>query len=278
MRLWISLALACAVLACAWAQDEGDLVHTVGEGETLIGIASVYGVSLEQVLTLNNLDPEAYLQIGQRIVVIPADQLERATAEPEAEEPAAPDATPQVAVSLRGTAGLPPAPVIPAAAPVIDPADLRPLLCIAVYLDENQNALREPNETFLADGQIALFDSADLELLRLTTDAAAQPDCRPDVAPALYRIEGRPPAGYGLSSPASLVLDLRGGGRVSVEFGAKPGLQPFLPPASSPPATVADQPDAAGSLLREFSGVFALLLAGAVLMLGGLVSLFLRGR
>lgn len=279
LRLWITIALAVATLTLSLAQSSDDLVHTVDAGETLIAIANAYGVSLEQVLSLNGLDPEAYLQIGQLLIVIPADQLAV-----EEEAAASDDLAPAAAlvgpldVSGRGSGALPPAPVIMADAPMKDPADMSPEICFGVYLDDNQNAMRDPAEIYLAGGQILLFDKADVEQWRATSAGDAQPGCRTDVARALYRMQGNAPAGYGLTSAGSLELDLRAGGRVRVEFGVKPGAPTFAPIFGAP-ADVAPEPaNVGGSVLQELGGVFVLLLAGAVLALGAAVSLFVRWR
>ena len=71
MRQLCSMLLCFALLTAAQAQDKEDLIHTVGPGDTLISIANNYGVTLEDLLALNSLDPDAYLQIGQRLIVIP---------------------------------------------------------------------------------------------------------------------------------------------------------------------------------------------------------------
>ena len=68
------------------------------------------------------------------------------------------------------------------------------------------------------------------------------------------------------------------GGKVQIEFGAKRDLAAFepLPPDS---VELAAQPDATkGSLLVELSGLFALLMAGVVLLAGFVVSILVRGR
>lgn len=48
---------------------DGSIVHVVQEGDTLLGIGSRYDVTLEELLQLNDMEPESYLWIGQRITV-----------------------------------------------------------------------------------------------------------------------------------------------------------------------------------------------------------------
>lgn len=269
LRVILLVSLACAALAPAWAQPAEDLRHTVAAGETLIGIAASYGVGLDQVLALNNLDPEAFLQIGQQLLIATAEQQAQAAAA----TPSAAPATP-TAISARGDGTLSAAPILPAAAPMMDPADLSLELCFAFFHDANQNARREPSESFLAAGEIRIY-AADGEQLRFAFNGAAPPECRRDLARDIRRIEARPPAGYGLTSPSSLALDVGAGGSLRLEFGALPGAAPFVPP---PLALPNPEPAPPENLLSGFSGVFAWLLAFAVLALGAVAAWLARGR
>ncbi len=55
--------------ATAEANPDGSRVHIVQAGQTLTGIATVYGVPLEEILTLNNLEMDSIIQPDDRIVV-----------------------------------------------------------------------------------------------------------------------------------------------------------------------------------------------------------------
>ena len=45
------------------------VIHLVEQGDTLFGIALEYGVTLDGVLTVNGLDPDQYLRIGQALII-----------------------------------------------------------------------------------------------------------------------------------------------------------------------------------------------------------------
>lgn len=282
----VALAIGVAPLQ-AQPEDDAAIFHAVAAGDTLISIALAYGVSLDQLLTLNDLDPEALLQIGQRLLVIRApqfaDDADEADAPDSAEESgASTEAATAVETRLGGNverADLPPAPVTEAAAPMRDPADISPRLCFAVFLDDNQNGMMDLGEALLPEATIRLYDAEALEQLRYTTDGAAEPFCERGLERGLYLIEGSAPPGYGLTSASRLRLDLRSGGLVNVQFGAKQGLE-VLPPPPLETATGADQPasEMPRSLLRELSALFALGLAAVVFFSGMALSLFLRGR
>ena len=267
---WLALALT------AVAQDSSDLAHTVAAGETLISIANAYGVSLEQLLTLNDLDPEAILPIGRQLIVIEGGAADEAA---EQAEEGADTVAAAVEISTTSVAGLPPAPVVAAAAPMLDPLEAGPSLCIAVYADDNQNGLREPNEDYLEGATVMLLDETDAEALRYHSAGAPEPHCLDDLSRQIYRVAAVAPDGYGWTGPAALRIDLHAGGAVQLGFGAKRGLATPVGPAMAP-ALYADGPAETSrpAILLELSGLFVLALAGVVVCSGLVVSVLLRGR
>ena len=277
----VALAIGAALLL-GQPEDDADIFHTVDAGDTLISIALAYGVTLDQLLTLNDLHPEALLQIGQRLLVIRAPQFaDDADDTMDTADTAAEDETEaEAAISGNVERGdLPPAPVIAADAPMRDPADISPQLCYGVFLDDNQNGMRDAGEASLPAATIRLLDAQDVEQLRYTTDGAAQPSCERRLERKLYLIEGAAPPGFGLTSASRLRLDLRSGGRVTVEFGAKQGLKALPTPPLERSTSEAERASAAPrSLLRELSGIFVLGLAVFVFFSGMALSFFIRGR
>ena len=276
------MALAIgAVLLQAQPEDDRDIIHTVDSGDTLISIAHAYGVTLDQLLSLNELHPEALLQIGQRLLVIRAPAFaeeEDGEPAPESGESGESSESAELVGGDVASSDLPPAPVAEADAPMRDPADIRPQLCFTVFEDHNQNGMMEPNERPLTNAAIRVLDTADVEQLRYTTDGA-EPYCERRLERALYTIEGSAPPGFGMTSAARLRIDLRNGGLVKLEFGAKRGLETASVP---PPAGDMGGDDGASesprSLLRELSGLFALGLAAVVFFSGMAVSLFIWWR
>jgi len=276
-RLLIGAVALAIALAPLQAQPEDDIVHTVSAGDTLISIALAYGVTLDQLLTLNALDPEALLQIGQRLLVIRAPEYAE---DPEADEAVAEDETAaENAVGGNVDRGdLPPAPVVEADAPMRDPADISAQLCYAVFRDDNQNGMMDAGEGMLPDATVRLLDMQGVEQLRYMTDGS-EPVCQRSLARTLYLIEGAAPPGFGLTSASRLRLDLRSGGAVKVEFGAKSGLETAtLAPLEAESGAAAGLSEKPRSLLRELSGLFALGLAAIVFVSGMALALFLRGR
>ena len=280
----VALAIGGALLL-AQPDDDAQIFHTVDAGDTLISIALAYGVTLDQLLTLNDLDPEALLQIGQRLLVMRAPQFAddaegiEDSIEADAADTTAEDETEAVIGGNVERGDLPPAPVNAADAPMRDPADISPQLCFGVFLDDNQNGMRDAGEASLPAATIRLLDAQDVEQLRYTTDGAAQLFCERRLERTLYLIEGAAPPGFGLTSASRLRLDLRLGGRVMVEFGAKPGLAALPTPPPERSTSEAERTSAAPRrLLRELSGIFVLGLAVIVFFSGMALSFLIRGR
>lgn len=282
----VALAIGGALLL-AQPEDDTDIFHTVDAGDTLISIAFAYGVSLDQLLSLNDMHPEALLQIGQRLLVIrapqfadDADAIEESIEADAADRVAEDETEAEAAIGGNVERGdLPPAPVIAADAPMRDPADISPQLCFGVFLDDNQNGMRDAGEASLPAAAIRLLDTQDVEQLRYTTDGAAQPSCERGLQRKQYILEGSPPPGFGLTSASRLRLDLSAGGRVLVEFGAKQGLEALPTPPPERSTSEAERASAAPrSLLRELSGVFVLGLAVFVFFSGMTLSFLIWGR
>jgi LysM repeat protein len=98
------------------------LTHIVKSGDTAWGIALQYGLSLDELAAFNNISPDAFLQIGQELMIRPPTPTPEPTATPE------PTHTPE-AVSLALA-------VTPSRAPSPEPT--------AVAMVSSQSASEEP--------------------------------------------------------------------------------------------------------------------------------------
>ena len=271
MRQICLLLLCFAALIRLQAQDSEGLIHTVEAGQTLTSIANSYGVSLDELLSLNSLDPDAYLQIGQRLLVVPDAALRerQAEADDSDEPPAIQEPRPD-----DNYAG---APIVEAKAPMMDPAELSPQLCLVMYEDANHNGMREADELRLRQGRFILRDAAHIEAAQYTTDGESEPYCLPGLERQRYRLEAAAPAGYSLSGGDELWLDLRAADKLLLEFGARQG-EAAAPPVYAPEENNDAQGSAPGRLLSELSGLAMMVMAGAVMAGGMLLALFLRSR
>ncbi len=106
----------------AQQREDGTIVHGVVAGDTPGGIAFLYGISLEELYQLNGLEPGAFLQIGQSLIVgrqepptPPATPVDSAGERQATEEPPEATATATQAPSVTPTATATDAPATPAA-------------------------------------------------------------------------------------------------------------------------------------------------------------------
>ena len=65
-------ALVFEPVELADPNEDGSLVHVVGEGQALWNIADAYDVPLSEILALNRLSEESIIRPGQEILIVPA--------------------------------------------------------------------------------------------------------------------------------------------------------------------------------------------------------------
>lgn len=288
--------------------EEDGITHTVVAGDTIASIAVAYGVTVDDILNLNSLDRGAFLQIGQVLTIIASEEeptpvvpteTEEVEAPANTEEPDDTDAEAQSSEDTEDPAEsptpadtptetaipdtptpAPPAPVTEADLQGVDPTDLDPGICVRIFEDNNQNGVLEPNEPNVANGVIVVTDSDDTERETYTTDAESEPFCFDELEAGRYTLTVTPPEGYGLTTAAILHVNLAEGKTISVNIGAKLGLEaPAIPtldinPTPEPETGTTD----ADNDLSELSGLIVFGLAGVVLVIGMGASLIMRGR
>lgn len=256
--------------------ETDDLVHIVAANENLTSIAEFYGVAVADLISRNRMDNPDILSVGRQLLILTAEERRQRA---EATAKAAPITEEPVAIGAGLSAEiLAAAPLTPAAAPKVDPADPRAALCLLVFADSNENSMRDPGETLLANATIQLLDSAGQEQLRIVT--ASQAHCQRDLPPGSYQLVVGAPTDYGLTTPAKLQVDLRAGSSIRLEIGARQGRQTLPVPAPGAPVPEATPPPAAAepSVLYSLSGLLLLALAGLVLASGFGLALFVRTR
>lgn len=207
--------LQAQVLPTATPDAEGIIYAVVQPNDSLWGIAARAGISLTELLDLNNLTEDALIQPGDRLIV----GIVAATSTPEASptlvatrEPPTPSRTP------------PPGPVT--------------AVCLVAFSDENGNGQREPTEPLQAGVAFTVF-TAESVMANYVTDGISEPYCLTDLAPGDYQITRSVGRGETLTNSGNRTVILSAGDQVMLGFGGLVGSTP-LPTAVAPtqPATI----------------------------------------
>jgi hypothetical protein len=225
---------------------DGNIVYVVQAGDTLWRIASITGLTVDQLRAMNGLTGDI-ISVGQRLIIGQGQAAQpTATLEPTT-DPNAAAPTPEAGAPTEAAAGTEVASVSTGTA------------CVMLYVDVNGNGRRETNEVLLAGGQFTVVDtSTGVPVQAHTTDGLNEPHCFTDLPVGTYTISSAAPAGYNATTSTTTSLQLEAGATFSFEFGAQPSGsgQEAAPAAASNPRL--------RTALFGAAGIMFLLLAAGV--------------
>jgi LysM repeat protein len=220
-------------------RPDGAVVHVVASGETLFGIALQYGVSVDQILSLNvgSIPDNMWITTGQELVIsIPQTP---------------PTSTP------------PPVPPTPEPSPT----PLTGSICVLAFHDRDGDSFRqEATEEALPNAAFSLADSAGL-LGEYATDGLSEPYCFTGLNPGSYRVSMEPPTGYASSGPSYMAVSLSESTTTEVVLGAQRGEGVEETPTEEAPDDDPSDGSAWAGVLRwgaRIGGILMLVLAAAV--------------
>jgi hypothetical protein len=256
-----------APLATPTPRPDGAIVHIVQAGDTIFGIALMYGVDPDQIRQLNagSIGAGDLIQVGQELVISLPSQTST---------PTPPSAPPTPASAAEGEA-----PATEGGA-VTEGASI----CVLAYHDRNGNTFQdEETEELLPNAEFTLADASGV-IGRYTSDGVSEPYCFTGLAPGAYRVIQTAPPGYAPSGPAEWPVGVAEETSIEVGFGNVRGESE----EGSEEATEAapeneeesDQGETSGgstvnrifSTVAKISGVLVLLLAA------GMAALFVVNR
>ncbi len=171
---WIGVPAGSIITATP--QPDGSIVHTVHSGETCTGIAVTYGVSIDDILKLNNLSSCKILSVGQKLIIKPAGS-------------AAPAATAAATDATSGTQAATDSATSAATDVPTDQVAANPnsVICVMVYEDKNQNGLPEPTDPKVP-GVTVTVNSGASPVANYTTDGVSEPHCFDKLPPGSYTV------------------------------------------------------------------------------------------
>lgn len=243
---------------------EGAIVVVVQPGESLWIIAARAGLTLPDLLALNNLSESAIINPGDALIVGFVTPV---------------TATPVVTP----TAPLPP----PTPQPTATPATAT--ICLSAFDDLNHDGVHDPGEPLRAGVAFTIYNTAAV-VANYITDGRSEPKCLDGLTPGEYRVARSIAPGETLTTAGDWSLNLTGGGELRQAFGSfigatTPGVviansqpttattTPSLLPTGSPAPLPPSSP--ANSLAPRLAGVIALFIGG-LLLLGAVLLLLFR--
>lgn len=182
---------------------EGRIIYTVQEGDNCTRIFFLTGVTIEQLILLNNLDADCSILPNQQLLLAtvppPTATLEGSTATP---TEAPPTPTP-----FAGTAKV----------------------CVSLFEDLDGNRMRTTGEFYLAGGVVSINDRTGTFSQTWNT-ISGDPDlvdlnCLENVPEGEYNLSMGIPAGYNPTTTLNYALTVTAGDTVVVDFGAQPSSQ-----------------------------------------------------
>jgi LysM repeat protein len=237
-------------------RPDGAIVHIVQSGDTLFGIALMYGVDVDQIRELNASS------LGSSDIIVPGQELVIAL----------PSETP--------TPTPLPAPPTPTPAPDSSGAEGQTgggaSICVLAFHDRNGDTFREDEtEELLPNAEFTLGDASGV-VERYTSDGISEPYCFTGLPGGAYRVIQNSPPGYEPSGPAEWSVAVAEGTSLDIQFGSARGESPSDAgeTAESVPADEgSDEPESGSTLSRTFatvakvSGILVLILAAGVAVL-----------
>ena len=241
-------------------RPDGASVHIVQSGDTLFGIALMYGVDPDQIRELNagSLGANDLIWPGQELVIsLPSEQP----------APTVQSAPPTPAPTAASAAEGGPAPAAGAGGASI---------CVLAYHDRNADTFRSEDEELLPNAEFTLADGSGV-VDRYTSDGISEPYCFTGLAPGAYRVIQTAPPGYEPSGPAEWPVAVAEGTSMDIQFSDVRGEGAVAPGEATEPTPTDEQdsePSGGGSgvsnifaTVAKVSGVLVLLLAAGVAVL-----------
>lgn len=182
---------------------DGQIIYMVEDDDTCTRIYILTGVSIDDLIALNDLDEDCS--------ITPSQQLILGTVAPATETPEGPTSTPTEAL------------------PTATPFEGNGEVCVVLYEDLDGNMMRDDGELYMAGGVISINNR--LGTYSETMDTiGGDPDevelvCFENVPEGEYNISMGIPEGYNPTTSMNYSLVVSAGDTIVIDFGAQPGSQ-----------------------------------------------------
>ncbi len=246
-------------------QPGGGVVHTVAAGDTLFGLSFQYDVPLDQIYSLNGLNSQSILSIGQKIIIKAGAGTQAAAPQPTAAPAAAPTQQPAGATPQQTVEATPQAPAAqPTAAPTLAAStSSMGTLCLFAYDDANADGLRDPGEEPVAGAKFTVVDGQGAAVAEYVSTDDTAPHCIPDLTPGSYSVSVQPASNTTATSDERWGVPLTSGSKVNIDFGSRTGEGGTTSTGSST-ASSSSGGSGIGGIVAGIGGLVLLLAAGVI--------------
>jgi LysM repeat protein len=254
-------------------RPDGATVHVVESGDTIFGIALIYGVDADQIRKLNagSIGANDMIHPGQELVItLPSGQPTATPLPP----PPTPEPTP-----AEGNPAAPEAEAAPETGAEV--AEAEPTggasICVLAYHDRNGNTFRDDTQTeeLLPNVEFTLADASGV-VNRYASDGVHEPHCFTALVPGAYRVIQNSPPGYATSGPAEWTVAVAEGTSLDIQFGnVRSGDAPLPEEVTEPTPENGEEDNSNTSstarrvfaTVAKISGIMVLILASGVAVL-----------
>lgn len=275
---------AVAAGPTATPNAEGVIYVEVQSGDSLWSVAARAGLTLDELLTLNNLERDDFIHAGQLLItgyVTPESQAGETTAATGGDANAtseAPTVTPTPAVTTT------PQPPTPTAEPAPTGGDI----CLKAYDDANQNGLHDTGEALRAAVAFTISDGESV-VSNYVTDGQSEPYCIRGLPAGNYHVTRSSTPDETLTTPGDWAVAVADGALLNLDFGSAGQAQEAVASADTGAAGVIQQNAGASSEAtqpattedgggRMLSGIAIAAVILAVLLLVGVLIFILSAR
>jgi hypothetical protein len=224
LTIWLIATTVLSVNASQFSQGfvtptpgaDGRITMVVQEGQNCTIISTITGVPVSQIRSLNRLDENCTLQVGQELLIGMVEVQSAASATP---DPA--KATP-----------------IPLATPTPELGSAS--ICVLLYDDVNGDALHQDTEGVIEKGAVSVTGTSGQYSRTATTTNSVDPICFDSVLSGTYNISVAAPEGYNPTTQQNFTIDVKIGEQIYVDFGSqiRSEVQQATPDAESNPINI----------------------------------------
>ncbi len=200
---------------------EGIIYAEVRSGDSIWAVAARAGITLDEILEMNDMSRDAFVHTGDLLVVgygdPPGEEIAEEEVSPEATESEAnldetgdekiqATSTPEVADSLQAsTEG--------------EDDMVGVAICLTAYDDVNQSGVFDSGEELRPDVAFTIFDGQQV-VSNYVTDGSSEPFCLEGLVAGSYQITRSILANEALTTPGDRAVSLTEGSSLELEFGS----------------------------------------------------------